>query len=154
MGPVFASEAVRISGWRVRDVIEQLVARIGVVEAKGRDAAVELRNTKEPLVISNTKVTTSREETDRYRDRAPLVWPLVVKSRRAEWTVPSVTISTITILRTSGVTIIVRTVSIMGVVVMPLKNVVAPRSTPTVTIRMVTKIAPVVTVVGQVVSRE
>ena len=70
-GPVFASEAVRVSGWRVRDVIDQLVARIGVVEAKGRDVAVELRNTEEQLVIANTKVTTLRDEADRFRDRAP-----------------------------------------------------------------------------------
>ena len=41
-GPVFASEAVRVRGWRVRDLIDQLVALIGVVEAKGRDVAVEL----------------------------------------------------------------------------------------------------------------
>ena len=46
-GPVFATEAVRISRWSIRDVIDQLVARIGVVEAKERDVAVELRNTKE-----------------------------------------------------------------------------------------------------------
>ena len=70
-GPVFASEAVRVSGWRVRDLIDQLVARIGLVEAKGRDVAVELRNTKEQLVIANTKMTTLREEPDRFRDRAP-----------------------------------------------------------------------------------
>ena len=70
MGPVFASQAVRISGWRVRDVIDHLVARIGVVGAKGRDVAVELRNKKEQLVIANTKVTTLREEADRHRDRA------------------------------------------------------------------------------------
>ena len=62
MGPVFASEAVRVSGWRVRDLIDQLFPRIGVVEAKGRDVAVELRN---------TKVTTLREEADLFRDRAP-----------------------------------------------------------------------------------
>ena len=70
-GPVFASEAVRVSGWRVRDVIDQLVARIGVGEAKRRDVAVELRNTKEKLVIANTKLTTLREEADRFRERAP-----------------------------------------------------------------------------------
>ena len=70
-GPVFASEAVRVSGWRVRDLIDQLVARIGLVEAKGRDVAVELRNTKEQLVIANTKVTTLREEADRFCERAP-----------------------------------------------------------------------------------
>ena len=70
-GPVFASEAVRISGWRVRDEIDKLVARIGLVEARGRDVAVEIRNTKEKLVIANTKVTTLREEADRYRDRGP-----------------------------------------------------------------------------------
>ena len=55
----------------MRDLIDQLVARIGVVEAKGRDVAVELRNTREQLVIANTKVTTLREEADRFRDRAP-----------------------------------------------------------------------------------
>ena len=78
----------------------------------------------------------------------PLECPLVVKSRRAEWAVPSVMITTITIVRTAGVTIVVRTVAITGVVVMPLKNVVAPRSTWTVMIRMVTTIAPAITVVG------
>ena len=55
----------------MRDVIDQLVARIGVVEAKERDVAVELRNTKEQLVIANTKVTTLHEEADRFRERAP-----------------------------------------------------------------------------------
>ena len=69
--PAFASEAVRVSGWRVRDLMDQLVARIGVVEAKGRDVAVELQDTKEQLVIANTKVTTLREEADLFRDRAP-----------------------------------------------------------------------------------
>ena len=70
-GPVLASEAIRVSEWRVRELIYQLVARIGVVEAKGRDVALELRNTKEQLVIANTKETTLREEADRFRDRAP-----------------------------------------------------------------------------------
>ena len=70
-GLVFASEAVRISGWRVREVIDQIVACIGVVEAKGRDVAAELRNMKEQLVIANTKLTTLREKVNRYRNRAP-----------------------------------------------------------------------------------
>ena len=70
-GPVFASEAVRVSGWRVRDVIDQLVARIGVVEAKRRDVAVELRNTKDQLVIANMKVTPLRKEADLFSERAP-----------------------------------------------------------------------------------
>ena len=70
-GPVFASEAVRVSGWRVRDLVDQLVARNGVVEAIGRDVAVELRNTKEQSVTANTRVTKLREEPDRFRDRAP-----------------------------------------------------------------------------------
>ena len=60
-GPVFVSKAVLVSGWRVRHLIDQLVARIGLVEAKGRDVAMELQNTKEQLVIANTKVTTLRE---------------------------------------------------------------------------------------------
>ena len=70
-GLVFASEAVRVSGWRVCDLIDQLVARIRVVEAKGRDVAMELRNTKEQLVIANTRVTTLREEAGRVPNRAP-----------------------------------------------------------------------------------
>ena len=150
-GPFFASEAVRVSGWRVRDLIHQLVARIGVVEAKERDVAVELRNTKEQLVIANTKVMTWREGADRFRDRAPLGCSLVVKIRRVEWTVLMIT--TTTIVRAAGVKIIERTFAITGVVVMPLKNVVAPRSTPTVMIRVVTTIATMITVVGRVVSR-
>ena len=82
-GPVFASEAVLVSGWRVRHVIDQLVARIGVVEAKGHDVAVGLRNTKEQLVIANTKATTLREEADLFRDRAPpLLLPLRQDSAR------------------------------------------------------------------------
>ena len=68
-GSVFPTEAVRISGWR--NVIDQLVARIGVVEAKKRNVAVELRDTNGQLVIANTKVTTLREEADRYGDSAP-----------------------------------------------------------------------------------
>ena len=55
----------------MRDLIDQLVARIGVVEAKGLDVSVELRNTKEQFVIANTKVTTLRDEADRFSDRAP-----------------------------------------------------------------------------------
>ena len=61
---------------------------------------------------------------------------------------------TIRIVRTAGVTITVRTVAIKWVVVMPLKNVVAPRFTPTVMIRMVTTTEPRITVVGRVVIRE
>ena len=151
MGSVFASEAVRVSGCRVRDIIDQIVARVGVVEAKGRDVAVELRNTKEQLVIANMKVSTLREEADRFRDRGPLGCSLVVKIRRVEWTVPMIT--TIKIVRTAGVKIIMRTVATRGVVVMPSKNVVAPSSTPTAIIRMVTKIAPMITVVARGVSR-
>ena len=41
-GPVSATEAVRISGWHVRDLLDQVVAGIGVVEAKDRIFAVEL----------------------------------------------------------------------------------------------------------------
>ena len=48
--------------------VEHLAARIGSVEAKNRNVAVDLRNTKEQLVIANTKVTKFREEADRYRD--------------------------------------------------------------------------------------
>ena len=62
--------------------------------------------------------------------------------------------TTIKNARTAGVTIIVRTVVTTGVVVMLLKNVVAPKSTPTVMIRTVTTIAPMITVVGRVVSRK
>ena len=63
-------------------------------------------------------------------------------------------ITTFEIVRAACVTIIMRTVAITGMFVMPLKNVVAPRSTPTAMIRMVTTIAPRITVVGRVVSRE
>ena len=152
MGPVFASEAARVSGWRVRDVINHLVARIGVVEAKGRDVSVELRNTKEQLVIANTKVTTLRGEADRFRDRAP---PRLLPRHQdsARWVDRSDDYDDYDRAdcgrddhREDG--------RFYGVVIIPLKNVVAPRSTPTVMIRMVTTIAPMITVVGQVVSRE
>ena len=55
----------------MRDVIDQLVTKIGFVEAKVRNVAVELRHTKKQLVIANTKVKTLREDADRYCDRVP-----------------------------------------------------------------------------------
>ena len=58
--PVFATEAVCISGLRFRDLIDQLDARHGAVEAKERNAAVELRNTKGHLVTANKKVDVVR----------------------------------------------------------------------------------------------
>lgn len=70
-GPVFATEAFRIGGWRLHGVLDQLFARIGVIDAKDRNVSAELRDTQEYLVIGNAKVTILREEADRYRDRSP-----------------------------------------------------------------------------------
>ena len=152
VGPVFASETVRVSGWRVRDIIDQLVARIGVVEAKVRDVAVELRNTKKQLVIANTKVTTLRDEADRFRDRAPprLLPRRHDSARRVDrsddYDEYDCADRGRDDYRDDG--------RYYGVIVMSLKNVVAPRSTLTVMIRMETTIAPMITVVDRVVSRE
>ena len=69
LSPVLSTETIRVNGWRVRDVVELLVAKLGAVEAKERSGAVELRNVKERLVIAETKVTTLREVTESIRDR-------------------------------------------------------------------------------------
>ena len=69
LNPVLATEVIRVNSWRMRDVVELLVAKLGEVEAKERSGAVELRNVKERLVISEAKVTTSLEVTERSRDR-------------------------------------------------------------------------------------
>ena len=69
LSPVLPTEALRVNGWRVGDVVELLVAKLGAVEAKERSGAVELRNVKERLVIAETKVTTLLEVTKRSRDR-------------------------------------------------------------------------------------
>ena len=151
-GPVFASEAVRVSGWRVRDLIEQVVARIGVVEAKGRDVAVELRNTKEQLVIANTTVTTLREEGNRFRDRAPprLLPRRQYSARRVDSSDDYDDYDRADRgrddYREDG--------RYYRVVLTPLKNVAASGSTVNVMIRMATTIAPMITVVGRIFSRE
>ena len=152
MGPVFASEAVRVTGWRVRDLIYQLVARIGLVESKGRDVAVELRNTKEQLVIANTKVTTLREEADRVRDRAP---PRLLPRRQDS--VPRVDSSDDYDdydRAGCGRDDYREDSRYYGGGRYAPEKIVAPRSTPTVMIRMVKTIAPMITVVGRVFSRE
>ena len=69
LSSVLANEAFRVNGWRVRDVVELLVTKLGAVESKERSGAVELRNVKERLVIAETKVATLLEVTERSRDR-------------------------------------------------------------------------------------
>ena len=71
LSPLQATEAIRVNGWRVRDLVELLIAKLGAVEAKERSGAGELRNLKERLVIAETKVTTLLEVTERSRERAP-----------------------------------------------------------------------------------
>ena len=66
-----ATEAIRVNGWRVRDVVEVLVAKLGAVKAKERSGAVELRYAKERLVTAETKVTALLEVTERSHDRVP-----------------------------------------------------------------------------------
>ena len=84
-----ATEAICVNGWRVRDVFEVLVAKLGAVKAKERSGAVELRNVKERLVISETKGTTLLEVTERSRYRitsrpAPRRQEAARRSDRAE----------------------------------------------------------------------
>ena len=151
VGPVFASEAVSVSGWRVRDSIDQLVARIVLVEATGREVSVKLRNMEEQLVIANTKVTTLRKEADSFRDHAPR-WLLPRRQdseRRVDRSYDYDDYDRADRGRDNY-----RENALYCVFVMPLKNVVAPRFTPTVMIRMVTTIAPMITVVGRVACRE
>ena len=86
---MLTTEAIRVNGWRVRDVVELLVAKLGAVEAKERSGAVELRNVKERLFIAETKVTTLLEVTERSRDRvifrpAPRRQEAARRSDRAE----------------------------------------------------------------------
>ena len=71
LSPVQATEAIRVNGWRVRDVVELLVAKLGAVEAKEHSGAMDIRNVKERLVIAETKVTTLLDVTERSRERAP-----------------------------------------------------------------------------------
>ena len=89
MSSVLATEAVRVNGWRVRDLVELLVTKLGAVESKERSGAAELRNVKERLVIAQTKVATLLEVTERSRDRvtsrpAPRRQEAIRRSDRAE----------------------------------------------------------------------
>ena len=69
LGSVLDTEAIRVNGWRVRDVFELLVTKLGAVESKKRSGAVALRNVTEQLFITETKKTTLLEMTERSRDR-------------------------------------------------------------------------------------
>ena len=69
LSSVLATEAIRVNGWRVRDVVALLVTKLEAVESKGRSDAVELRNVKERLFIAETNVPTLLEVTLRSRDR-------------------------------------------------------------------------------------
>ena len=89
LSSVLATEAIRVNGWRVRDVVELLVTKLGAVESKERSGVVELRNEMELLVIADTKVTTLLEVTERNRDRvtsrpAPRRQEAARRSERAE----------------------------------------------------------------------
>ena len=53
LSSVLSTEAIRVTGWRVRDVVELLVTKLGAVELKERSGAVELRNVKERSVIAD-----------------------------------------------------------------------------------------------------
>lgn len=89
LSPVLAAEAILVNGWRVRNVVEQLVAKLGEVEAKECNSAVELRDTKERLVMAETKVATLLEVPEPIRDcvsarLAPRRQELARRSERAE----------------------------------------------------------------------
>ena len=89
LSSVLATEAVRVNAWRVRDVVELLVTKLGAVESKECSGSVELRNLKERLVIAETKIATLLEVTERICDRvtsrpAPRRQETVLRSDRAE----------------------------------------------------------------------
>ena len=66
---VFVNEAVRASGWRVRDVIESLINRTSASESKVKTLSGELTEAKHALTISDVKRESLREEIDRILSR-------------------------------------------------------------------------------------
>ena len=62
---VFVNEAVRVSGWRVRNVIESLLNRTSASESKVKTLSGELTEAKHALTISEVKRESLREEIDR-----------------------------------------------------------------------------------------
>ena len=66
---VFVNEAVRVSGWRVRDVIESSVNRAGASESRVKKLSSELTEAKHGLKISDVKRDSLREEIDRILSR-------------------------------------------------------------------------------------
>ena len=66
---VFVNEAVRVSGWRVRDVIESLNNRTSASESKVKTLSGELTEAKHALTISDVKRESLREEIDRILSR-------------------------------------------------------------------------------------
>ena len=66
---VFVKEAVRVRGWRVRDVIESLTNRTSASESKMKTLSGEVTEAKHALTISNVKRGSLREEIDRILSR-------------------------------------------------------------------------------------
>ena len=63
------NEAVRVGGWRVRDVIESLVHRTSASESKVQTLSGELTGAKHALTISDVKRESLREEIYRIMPR-------------------------------------------------------------------------------------
>ena len=66
---VLVNEAVRASGWRVRDVIESLINRTSVSESRVKTFSGALTEAKHALTISDVKRESLREEIDRILSR-------------------------------------------------------------------------------------
>ena len=66
---VFVNEAVRVSGWRVRDVIESLVHHTSASESKVKTLSGKVTQAKHALKISDVKRETLHEEIDPVMSR-------------------------------------------------------------------------------------
>ena len=67
---VFVNEAIRVSGWRVRDVIESAISRTSASESRVKTLSGELTEAKHALKISDVKRESLREEIDRILSRS------------------------------------------------------------------------------------
>ena len=66
---VFVNEPVRLSDWRVRDVIESLSSRTSASESRVKTLSGDLTEAKHALTISDVKRESLREEIDRIISR-------------------------------------------------------------------------------------
>ena len=156
LSPVLATEAIRVNGWCMRDVVELVDTKLGAVEAKERSGAVELRDAKEQIIIAETNVSAmticSLLRCSRRANAVVIVYepvrPLVARTWLVVLTERSA-MSTMSAMITFGPTSMATTAMIQdteGVVVfIPSKSVVGPMGTPIVTrIRVVVMIATMI----------